>query len=327
MRIDPRTVNRVLAGVTRRRRMLAATASAVLVAGAAVAGTGLITHRPASTTAVVGSAPADAPQVLRRSPRADRQPCRLDNLDSAGWVVQSAPWGLSTGLALRPDNSERCTLSGTPQLSGVNSATGVLEPIAAADAGPLDSGVARQFPATIDPGEPARVEIRGAKCVAGQKPRSYRNLVLTAGAEKISLPGARRLDDICGADVSQWYVEPPMLYAALNATLQAPTVLRRGQEFTYTVRIDNVYAREYSLSPCPAYRLGIAATPIGSWQRVNCTLNSIDGHDSSTFTLPGRIPPGTEPGPHKLTWMAVMSTGEATVADMGTSGTTVTITR
>lgn len=325
----PDPVTRLAAGVTRRRRrrLLAATASVVLVAGAAVAGIGLITHRPASTTAVVGSEPAAAPQILRRSPRADRQPCRLDNVDSAGWIVQSAPWGLSTGLALRPNNSERCTLSGRPQLSGVNTATGVLDPIAAADAGPLDSSVARQFPATIDPGEAARVEVRGTKCVAGQKPRSYRDLVLAVGAKKISLPSFRRLDDICGADVSQWFVEPPMLYAALNATLQAPTVLRRGEEFTYTVHIDNVYARDYSLSPCPTYRLGIAATEIGSWQRVNCTQSSIDGHDSITFTLQGQVPPDTKPGQHKLTWMAVMSTGEATIADMGTGGTTVTIPR
>jgi hypothetical protein len=118
-----------------------------------------------------------------------------------------------------------------------------------------------------------------------------------------------------------------MLYAALNATLQAPAVLARGKEFTYTVHLDNVYARDFSLSPCPTYRLGIAATGIGSWQRVNCTRGSIDGHDSITFTLRGQIPPDTEPGQHKLTWMAAMGTGEAAVADMGTAGTTVTVTQ
>src|SRR4029079_17908088 len=102
--------------------------------------------------------------------------------------------------------------------------------------GPLDSSVARQFPATIDPGEAARVEIRGVECAAGRTPRSYRDLVLTVGAEKISLPASRRLDGVCGADVSQWFVEPPMLYAALNATLRAPAALRRGEEFTHTAR-------------------------------------------------------------------------------------------
>ncbi|MEU8612188.1 hypothetical protein AB0C29_29795, partial [Actinoplanes sp. NPDC048791] len=286
-----------------------------------------LNQRPAPSTTAVGAEPVAAPQLLRRSPRPDRQPCRLDNVDSVEWLVQSAPWGLSTGLALRPNNSERCTLSGRPQLSGVNSATGASEPIAVADLGPLDTSITRQFPATIDPAEPARLQIRGDKCPAGQKPRSYRALVLTVGAKKLPLPSSRRLTGICGADVSHWFVEPPMLYAALNAKLQAPAVLRRGQDFTYTVRIDNVFERDYPLSSCPVFRLGVADVDTGPWQRINCTLTSIEGHDSVEFTLPGHIPPDVEPGPHKLTWLAAMSTGEAAVADLGTDGTAVTITR
>ncbi|MFG2040782.1 hypothetical protein [Dactylosporangium sp. NPDC048998] len=330
----PDPVARVESGVTRRRRrrLLVTTAAAALAVGTVVAGTGLIIDRPfrstADTSTAVGAEPvAAAPQILRRSPRPDRQPCRIDNVDSMDWIVQSAPWGLSTGLALRPNNSDRCTLSGRPQLSGINTATGASEPIAAVDAGQLDTSVTRQFPATIDPGEPARIEIRGGKCPAGQEPRSYRSLVVTVGTQKIPLPSSRSLTGICGADVSQWFVEPPMLYAALNAKLEAPRVLGRGQDFTYTVQIDNVYARNYPLSSCPIFRLGIAATDIGPWQRINCTQAAIHGHDSIRFTLHGQIPPDTEPGQHKLTWMAAMSTGEATIADMGTGGTTVTITR
>jgi hypothetical protein len=316
-------------GITprRRRRLLVSTAATVLVVGTAVAGASLIAHRRSPSTTAVGAEPVAAPQILRRSPRPDRQPCRLDNVDSVDWIVQSAPWGLSTGLALRPNNSERCTLAGTPQLSGVNTTTGASEPIAAADVGPLDTGVARQFPATVDPGEPARLEIRGNKCPAGQEPRSYRNLVVTVGAKKLPLPRSRRLTGVCGADVSQWFVEPPMLYAALNAKLQAPAALRAGQDFAYTVQIDNVFARDYPLPSCPTFRFGIAATEVGPWQRVNCTQTSIDGHDSSTFTLHGQIPLDTKPGRRKLTWMAVMSTGEATIADLGTDGMTVTVTR
>jgi hypothetical protein len=324
----PDPVARVEAGVIRRRRrrLLVSTAAAALVVGTAVAGTGFVTHRSSTSTTVASAEPVTAPQILRRSPRTDRQPCQLDKVDSVDWIVQSAPWGPSTGFALRPNNSERCTLSGTPQLSGVNTATGGSEPIAAVDAGPLDSDVTRQFPATIDPAEAARIEVRGDKCSAGQKSRSYRDLVLTVGTKMIPLPSSRRLTGICGADVSQWFVEPPMLYAALNATLRAPAVLGRGQDFTYTVQVDNPYARDYPLSPCPTYGLGIGATEIGSWQRINCTQTSIDGNDSVTFTLHGRIPLDTEPGQHKLTWMAAMSTGKATIADMGTDGTTITVT-
>ena len=324
----PDPVARVESGIThrRRRRLLVATAAATLVVGTAAAGT-VITHRPVRSTTAVGAEPVAAPQILRRSPRPDRQPCQLDNVDAVDWIVQSAPWGPSTGLALRPNNSERCTLSGRPQLSGINTTTGASEPIAAANLGPLDTSVVRQFPATVDPGEPARLDIRGNKCPAGQKARSYRNLVVTVGTKKLPLPGSQRLTGICGADVSQWFVEPPMLYAALNATVHAPTVLRRGQDFMYTVRIDNVFPRDYPMSSCPIFRLGIAATEIGPWQRINCTQTSIDGHDSIEFTLHGQVPPDTEPGQHKLTWMAAMSTGEAAIADMGTDGTTLTITQ
>jgi hypothetical protein len=118
-----------------------------------------------------------------------------------------------------------------------------------------------------------------------------------------------------------------MLYAALNATLQAPATLRRGEDFTYTVKVSNPYPSDYSLSECPTFELGIGATEIGSWQRVNCTQERIDGHDSITFTLYGTIPADTEPGQHKLTWLAVTSAGEAVVADMETSGAPVEISK
>jgi hypothetical protein len=81
------------------------------------------------------------------------------------------------------------------------------------------------------------------------------------------------------------------------------------------------------LAPCPVFRLGVAAAAAGPWQRMHCTRKSLDDHDSIEFTLSGRIPADTKPGRHKLTWMAVMSTGEAAIADMGTDGTSVTISR
>lgn len=312
----------------RRRRVLAAIAAAALVTGIAATGVSVITHRPSPSTTNVSAEPVATPQILRRAPRPDRQPCRLDRIDSVDWIVQSAPWGPSTGFAVRPNNTGRCTLSGQPQLSGVNTATGASEPIAAVDLGPLKDGVTRQFPATVDPGEPARIQIRGnTRCPAGQKPRSYRNLLLTAGDQKFRLPGTRTLTGVCGADVSQWFVEPPMDYAALNATVQAPPTLRQGQDFDYTVRIDNVFPHQYSLPSCPVFRLDVAVAETASWQRITCTQTRIDGNDEIEFTRRGRIPPDTAPGRHKLTWMAVLGNGEAIIADMGTDGTTVTITR
>jgi hypothetical protein len=325
---DP--VTRVEDGITsrNRRRLISITASAALVAGVAVAGAVIQRTPPPPTATIVSAEPVAAPQILRRSPRPERQPCQLDGVDSLEWIVQSAPWGPSTGFALRSDNSERCTLSGKPLLSGTNVATGVSEPVATADLGPLDGSITRQFPATIDPGELARIQIRGdTACREGQKPRSYRNLVLTAGGKQLKLPASRALTGICGADVSRWFVEPPMDYAALNAAVQAPPVLHQGQDFTYTVRISNAFPSAYPLSSCPAFRLNVAPATSESWQRIVCTQTSIAAHSSIEFTLLGHIAPDAAQGRHKLTWMAVMSSGEAAIADMATDGAAVTITR
>jgi len=117
-----------------------------------------------------------------------------------------------------------------------------------------------------------------------------------------------------------------MDYAPLNATVRAPSVLRPGQEFSYTVRIDNVFPRDYPLPSCPIYRLGVGGAAAGPWQRIECSQTSVGEHDSVEFTLRGQLPPDTKPGRRRLTWMAVMSNGEATIADMGTDGTTITVT-
>ncbi|MFC7241244.1 hypothetical protein ACFQO7_02005 [Catellatospora aurea] len=326
----PDPVARVEHGITRRRRnrSVAAVAAAVLLTGVAFTGTLRSTTPPPTTLATVDATEQAAePLIERRSPRPDRQPCRLDRVESLEWIVQSAPWGPSTGFALRPNNSERCTLSGTPQLSGTNVATGMSEPITAVSVGPLDDRITRQFPATVDPGEPARIHIRAATtCPEGQNPRSYRALVLTVGTRQLKLPEFRVLTDVCGADVSPWFVEPPLDYAPLNATVQAPTTLRAGQDFTYTVRIDNAFPRDYELRSCPVYRLGLAAEATDTWRRITCAPTSIAAHGSMRFTLRGRVPPDTPPGRHKLTWLAALSDGEAIIADMATDGAVVVIT-
>lgn len=327
----PDPVSRIEHGITRRRRTrwIAITAAvATLLVGTVTVG--LIGRRPDTTptknVAVDATEPVTAPTVLRRSPRPDRQPCRLDRVDSLDWIVQSAPWGAATGFALRPSNDERCTLSGKPQLFATNVATGMSEPVPAVDLGPLDSSIARQFPATVDPGEMARVHIRGNNvCQADQQPQSYRDLVLVVGGNQLKVPKFRTLANVCGADVSPWFVEPPMEYAALNVSLDAPPVLRRGEDFTYVVRIDNVFSRVFSMLTCPVYRL-TPASDSEPWRRIHCSVTAIGARSSLRFTLRGHIPADTALGKLKLTWMAVMSNGEAAIADMGSDGFSVTIT-
>ncbi len=327
----PDPVSRIERGVGRRkRRRLAAQAVAAATVLVTVLTVGLVSGEGPETPAIVDATVDDSagvPSIQRRSPRPDRPPCRPERLNDPEWVVQSAPWGLSTGFAVEPLGLERCTLTGRPQLFGVDVATGLrVEVPFAAEAG-SPSGRVRQFPATLDPGEPARVEIRGSStgCPSGQSPRSYRDLSLLVGGRELALPGFRTLSSVCGAHVSDWFVEPPMLYASLKANLEAPKTLRRGEEFSYSVRILNAYPKKFSFSACPVYSLGVGADGQG-WRHLACGISSIGPHRSVSFQMTGRLPADTPTGRALLTWMAVLPNGEVIVADMMTSGYPVTVT-
>jgi hypothetical protein len=324
---DP--VSRVEGGVRRRRRRRwTVRATAAATALLAVLTVGLL-QRPQEPTLVDATVDdvVGVPYLLRRSPRPDAVPCRTDRVTEVEWIVQSAPWGLSTGFGIRPFSQERCTLSGRPRLFGYDTATGLQVEVPYADAPATPpSDRPRQFPATVDGGELARVEIRGSSdCPTGQSPKSYRDLSLYVDGRELTMPSFRTLTSVCGAQVSDWFVEPPLEYASLDAYLEAPKTLRRGEDFSYTVRIHNAFPRRLALSGCPVYLFGLGAEG-GTWRRMRCEVSSIDAHQSVRFLMTGHVPADARLGPAKLTWMAALPNGEVIVADMQTSGYPVTIT-
>ena len=329
---DP--VSRVEQGVRRRkRRRLTAQAVAAVTVLVTVLTVGLVQRQHPQTPSLVdGTIDAtvdDAsglPYIQRRSPRPDRDPCPPDQIKDVQWIVQSAPWGMSTGFGLNAFTDKRCTLSGRPRLFGVDTVTGQRVEVPFVATPPAsNNGQARQFPATIDPGEMARVAIHGsADCPAGQGPQSYRQLTLLVGGRELALPEQRTLTAVCGAHVSEWFVEPPMEYASLAAYLDSPKTLRRGENFSYTVRILNGYNTKFILPGCPAYLLGLGADGHG-WRRLRCGISSIGAHQTVRFQMTGHIPASTPTGPAKLTWIAALPNGEVIVADMALSGYPVTI--
>jgi hypothetical protein len=326
---DP--VSRVEHGVRRRKRrrwVVRATAAATVLVTALTYG--LVQRQQPDTPAIIDATVDDVvgvPFLQRRSPRPEAAACLTDRVTEVDWIVQSAPWGLSTGFGIRPGRDTRCTLSGRPRLFGVDTATGQRVEVPFAAVPPAaENGTPRQFPATIDGGEMARVEIRGSSdCPTGQSLRSYRDLSLLVDGRQLTLPSFRTLTDVCGAQVSEWFVEPPMEYASLDAYVEAPRTLRRGEDFSYTVRIHNAFSRRFALSGCPVYLFGLGAEG-RIWRRLQCRISSIGGHQSVRFQLTGHIPTDTKLGPAKLTWIAALPNGEVIVADMQTSGYPVTIT-
>jgi hypothetical protein len=328
----PDPVSRVEAGIRRRRRRRLAV-QVVGLATALVAGLVVVTLQrhsqdvPADGRVIdsVADGPTTIPSMQRRSPRPDRAPCALELFGPIEWIVQSAPWGYSTGFGVRGMNQERCTLSGTPSLVATDVATGVRGPVPLTDLPPGNPGRPRQFPATVDGGELARIEIDGQACPPSQTPHSYRDLVLVFQGREFAVPDFRHLDSVCGARVSPWFVEPPLLYAPLVVSLEAPATLHRGAWFDYTVNMLNPGLYAYSLPACPAYRLGPAQSE-DEWRTLNCQTTEIAPHQTVRFRLRGYIPAQVEPGQLKLTWMAVMGDGTVAVADMQTDGFKVTIT-
>lgn len=329
----PDPVSRVEAGIGRRRRRRLA-AQAAGVATVAVIALAMAVFQPHSPGTPGDSATIDAttdeprstaPFMRRTSPRPDRAACPVEALGEIEWIVQSAPWGYSTGFGLRNNRDQRCTLRGTPTLFAVDVETGARVPVPVAEPPSKNDTKARQFPATLDPGELARVEIDGqSSCAPSQTPRSYRDLVLVHEGHEFRVPTLRKLDNVCGASVSPWFVEPSLEFAPLVVSLDAPTSLQRGTDFTYTVKVLNASPRTYRVPACPAYQLSLAAAQ-GEWRTLNCRITEIEPHETVYFRLRGHIPADAATGETKLTWMAVMDDGEVAVADMQTSGFKVTV--
>jgi hypothetical protein len=210
---------------------------------------------------------------------------------------------------------ERCTLrdNGMTTLTATNAATGLREVFTPGSATPAG---AWQVPATIDPGEPARLDIIAGTENCGQRFDDF-------ALEVLGVVYELDMTTECVPTLTNWYVEPPLLNAPLTVTMKAPPTVQRGQWFDYVVTVLNVFG-DYTLSQCPVYleRLGTHAI----WRRLNCDrLKAFPAHQPIKFAMRAYVPPDQPLGATTLSWMAVMADGEVAIAEIATDGVKVNV--
>jgi hypothetical protein len=186
---------------------------------------------------------------------------------------------------------------------------------------------AKQNPATIDPGEPARIDLSAAThCPDGVGAASrFRDVALVVLGHEFPV-SAFELTTACPLNVGMWYVQAPLINAPSQLTsIQAPAQVSRGELLEYVVTILNPSDRPFQLEPCPVYteRLGDADAQT---YRLNCAASEIAPHKSMRFGMTLRVPNDAPLGKTPLTWMAIIDDGRVAIADLATGGVSVQVT-
>jgi hypothetical protein len=330
-----RPLARLAAAIRHRRR--AATVTVVCVAGAVAFGVPAVRTLidDADGSGVVGAdgvvpwkeTPAAQPAHLaHRSPRPDARDCRPEDLGRTAWFesTQDPPNGVLYIISLANKSDSRCTLRGEARLTAATTTVGRRTTTSQPE--PVSALATHQYPATIDPGEPARIDLRtSSQCVTGTATTyRYRDLRLSMPGFDASVPGLP-LNTGCIARTGSWYVRPPLLNAPSQVvSIDAPAQVRRGDVLTYTVTVTNPSDQTLRLDPCPPYtqRLGDRA----STYLLNCYSSSIAPHKSRRFEMKFPVPADSVVGPTTLSWMAVLKDGTVAVADLATDGVAVRVT-
>jgi hypothetical protein len=339
----PDPVQRVTAGVRRRlRRRRIAVAVSVAAVTAVVAAVPALLHPWRGPTPVAGDgvvAWSDSPvspptHLARRAPRPDARDCTFADLNRLAWVGGTAAGaGTRTYTLLLPDETDsRCTLRGQPSIVATDVATGRrVRPAVRAvlpATGPAGEDQASQYPATIDPGEPARVDLVTFDACAGQRgaPRRYRDVAIVVQGHEFPVSGGLPVATACPIGIGEWRVLPPPLYVPfVVASIDAPAQVRRGQLLDYTVTLENSGNLWYHLVPCPAYTEALAG--FVATYRLNCTALNIAPHTSVRYQMRLSVPAGLRLGKSNLTWMAVDASGRVIVADLAAGGAPVQVTQ
>ncbi|WP_433206413.1 hypothetical protein ACQP00_39495 [Dactylosporangium sp. CS-047395] len=310
-------VERVQAGIRRRRRRRYTTMAAI-VAGAVLAGVGVLALPVPDEQAAQGVVAWDRteaalPALARRSPRPDTSPCAAEDVERGAWLdgTSIAADGTVTYTMVVPSfRSTRCTQAGAPVLR----ADGV--DVQAQPMAPAGDGA--QTPATVDPGEPIRVDIAVTPCPGGQ-PSPHHRLTLDGG---LAVPNVTTLG--CDYRISPWYVQAPLLNAPLTVAMDVPQQAGRGTTLVYRVRVTNTFPRTFRLEPCPAYRQGIAGT--AKTYRLNCAVRSIPPHATVEYEMRLDIPSTVDRGRTKVTWMAAFADGTVAIGEIATAGAAIDLT-
>ncbi|GAA0817668.1 DUF4232 domain-containing protein [Spirilliplanes yamanashiensis] len=271
-----------------RRRRGAVVAAAALVAAALAAASAA---RPDGFgMPVAGPVPwaddpaASVPPLLRRAPLPPAPPCdpaRLGPLRTDG----GGAWHtVNTG-------PRRCTLAGRPALvAGAGAAVRTVPAV-------RGRSELEQYPATVEPGEAARVVVEARDCPATGPALTAPRLVI--GGAELPMDGLP-VSEGCPASVSDWHVVPPVVGGPARVTVAAPPQVRAGGTAEYTVTFDR------GLDECPVYLAQFDGA--GAWRQLGCRWLA------RTYTMRLAVPPDANPGDHRLGWRAVWPDGRMTVA-------------
>ncbi|GIE98820.1 hypothetical protein [Paractinoplanes rishiriensis] len=330
----PDPVGRISTGVRRRKQRRRVNAAAAGLAVLVLAGLGIPSLRGGATPdTTAGSAvpwadvPAPEPSLARRSVRPDARDCAAADLGKA-WSESNGPGHTVVLLPTRIDS--RCTLRGSAGIVATDIRTGERGPVSTtqswvdgASTGAAGYDGVSQVPATIDPGEPARLDVVTTADCAGPPADThrYRDVAVVVQGREIPVP-AVLLSTACPVQVGIWRVLPPLLNLPwVTATIVAPQQVRRGETLRYEVTLTGKLA---NLKPCPTYRQRLGTT--GETLRLNCAAFPEKPGKTVRLAMELDVPADAAPGDTRLTWMLVAGDGHVVIADLSTGGVAVEIT-
>ncbi|MEJ3743977.1 DUF4232 domain-containing protein [Actinomycetes bacterium KLBMP 9797] len=324
----PDPVGRITSGVERRirRRRVRVVTSVVVLAVTAASVPALLrsqnTAMPAGGDQIVPwrAAPTPPPTHLaRRGPRADAPACTATDLNRSAWLDAGASQaGNAPYTVLLSNNSDsRCTLRDSAQLVATDTDTGdrVAVPTEA-----LANDDLSQYPATLDPGELARIDVRAGRNCADESPKAahYGEVALIVLGREIPV-WSLSFTAWCPVRVGAWRVLPPLLNVPfIVASIDAPGTVQRGQTIQYVVTLLNSGPQPHHLDPCPRFTQQLESTR--ETHRLNCAVSTIAPHQSVRFAMRLAVPADAAPGDRKLNWMGVTDDGRVIVADLATGG-------
>jgi hypothetical protein len=267
--------------------------------------------------------PEGAP-AERIGPRPAEPDCKADDIealwpDGGATISDSANGSDSTGFALLVRNvgAAPCTLAGTPKVQGVDRDGKPVGP-PAEEGRYLPSFNAVPGPATLEPGEPARVYLSMASHGCNGPKREYTgaNVALDNGF-KFTIRNAW-LSGRCPLKVTPWgpLSNENRRFWGLEAHLVTPPFAQAGTQFTYVLELINVTSATIGLLPCPIFTQALSVQEGGFdvtkvdqmvhyTNRLNCGPRSTVGpHKIVRYEMKVLIPVGYPTGQTQLFWMA-----------------------
>jgi hypothetical protein len=249
--------------------------------------------------------PASVPQQPEPTPRPEARPCTAADLPSTATFTGSG--GISQTdsklVVVRNVGRSACTPASDVRFQNTD-ARGVVHDVVTER---YESGPGPAGPATIEPGESARLLIVMARCQDDSDTVTYRGISLIAAGRRIRVPGLR----IGGCQklmVGQWWppqpdqTSPPApRYAALTSVIEAPDTVRAGDTLQYTVVLTNPGPDPVRLDPCPVYQ-ELFYKGLETYL-LNCSPGTIGAGTSVRFAMRVQVPAFTPAGANRLTWM------------------------